>query len=224
MIEAIKKYYDELAPTYDSNRFENSYGKYIHCQERRFLEKKVGKKSESKILDLGCGTGRFLDLANYGADISPRMIEVARSKFPTTEIKEGSVTDIPFDDGFFDTIYSLHVIMHLDKEITQNFLNESHRKLNPNGKLIFDFPSKKRRKLANYNSENWHAANHFSIKEILKMSENKWKLVSYRGILFLPIHRFPNWIRPFFTGIDSILCATFLKEYASYLIIEFEKK
>lgn len=224
MIEAVKNYYDKLAPTYDTNRFENSYGKYIHHQERRFLEKIIKPKSQKKVLDLGCGTGRFLDFANYGVDISPKMIEIAQSKFPDAEIKEGSVSAIPFEDGFFDTIYSLHVIMHLNKEITVDFLKESHQKLNQNGQLIFDFPSKKRRKLVGYQSENWHAANHFSMDEIAKMTENNWKIESYRGILFLPIHRFPNWIRPFFIRIDSFLCASFLKEYASYIIVELEKK
>lgn len=224
MIEAVKKYYDELAPTYDSNRFENSYGKYIDYQERRFLEKKLGRQSEHKILDLGCGTGRFLEFANYGVDISPRMIEVAQSKFPDTQIKEGSVSEIPFENGFFDTIYSLHVIMHLNPEITAGFLKESHQKLNQNGKLIFDFPSKKRRKLVNYHSENWHAANHFSTDEILEMTKNQWEKKSQKGILFLPIHRFPNWMRPLFIRIDSLLCSSFLKEYASYIIIELEKK
>jgi ubiquinone/menaquinone biosynthesis C-methylase UbiE len=100
----------------------------------------------NKILDLGCGTGRFLEFANYGVDISPKMIEVAKTKFPKKEIIEGSVSSIPFPENHFDVIYSLHVIMHLNKEITQAFLIETHKKLKSNGKLIFDFPSDKRSK------------------------------------------------------------------------------
>lgn len=224
MIELVKKYYDELAPTYDSNRFENSYGKFIDEQERTFLKNILSQKTKAKILDLGCGTGRFLEFANHGVDLSPRMIEVAQSKFPTTEIREGSVSNIPFEDDYFDLIYSLHVIMHLDPKITADFLAESHKKTNQNGVLIFDFPSKKRRTLANYKPKNWHAANHFSVNEILKLTQNQWKLKSYRGIVFFPIHRFPSWIRPILISIDNFLCSSFLKEYASYLIVELEKK
>ncbi len=224
MIDAIKKYYDNLATTYDSNRFENSYGKYIDQQERIFLKAILEKNSFKNTLDLGCGTGRFLEFANHGVDISPKMIEIAQSKFPDVVIKEGSVSNIPFFENYFDLIYSLHVIMHLDIKITEDFLTESHKKLNLNGKLIFDFPSKKRRKLINYKSTNWHAANDFSIAEIKKMTENNWKFKKHKGILFFPIHRFPTWIRPFFVKIDNFLCNSFLKEYASYIIVELEKK
>jgi len=224
MIEEIKKYYDDLARSYDSNRFENSYGQYIDLQERSFLKAFLPLKSSSNILDLGCGTGRFLNLANYGVDISSNMIEIAQSKFPKIRFKEGSVSNIPFENNHFDAIYSLHVIMHLNQEITQSFLSETHKKLKSNGKLIFDFPSKKRRKLVGYTSENWHAANEFSIDEIIKLSESNWKLVRFRGVLFLPIHRFPIIIRRFFVIIDNVLCRSFFKEYASYVIIELEKK
>lgn len=224
MIEEIKKYYDDLAATYDNNRFENSYGKYIDQQERLFLKSILSTNYNNKILDLGCGTGRFLNFANYGVDISPRMIEIAKSKFPNIEIKEGSVTEIPFPENYFDVIYSLHVIMHLNKEIFQSFLNESHKKLKPNGKLVFDFPSNKRRNLVNYKATNWHAANQFSLNEIIKMTSHNWKINKIKGILFLPIHRFPNIIRPFFRSIDCFLCRSFLKEYASYIIVELEKR
>lgn len=224
MIEEIKKYYDNLAPTYDSNRFENSYGKYIDQQERIFLKSVLKIKSFKNILDLGCGTGRFLEFADHGVDISSKMIEIAKSKFPNVAIKEGSVSYIPYPENYFDLIYSLHVIMHLDIKITEDFLVESHKKLTLDGKLIFDFPSKKRRKLTNYKSTNWHAGNNFSVSEILKMTKNHWKLIRYRGILFLPIHRFPSFIRPLFLSIDNLLCNSLLKEYASYIIIELEKK
>ncbi|MGH2667247.1 class I SAM-dependent methyltransferase [Flavobacterium sp.] len=224
MNEEIKQYYNDLASSYDSNRFENSYGKYIDNQERVFLKDFLSKITAGKILDLGCGTGRFLDFANFGVDISPNMIEIAKSKFPEKEIKEGSVSAIPFQDYFFDAIFSLHVIMHLNKEITEAFLEESHKKLNANGTLIFDFPSKKRRRTTQYNAGNWHAANQFSIEEILQMTKTNWILKKYHGILFIPIHRLPSSIRSFFIKIDNFLCRSFLKEYASYVIIELEKK
>ena len=224
MIEEIKNYYDDLAPNYDTNRFENSYGKYINIQERKFLTSILPLDKNKKILDLGCGTGRFLEFANYGVDISPKMIEIAKTKFPKKVIIEGSVSSIPFPENHFDVIYSLHVIMHLNKEITQSFLDETHKKLKSNGKLIFDFPSDKRRKKVNYKVNNWHAANQFTTDEIIKMSETNWKLKKHNGILFLPIHRFPNFIRPLLLSIDNFLCHSFLKEYSSYIIIELEKK
>src|SRR5690349_16290517 len=129
----IKQYYNDLATTYDSNRFDNSYGKYIDYQERLLFSSWLSTGSLTRVLDLGCGTGRFLDMAGFGVDLSPNMVAVAKSKFPEKEIKEGSLTHIPFEDGFFDVIFSMHVIMHLNKEITEYFLTESHKKLNAKG-------------------------------------------------------------------------------------------
>jgi ubiquinone/menaquinone biosynthesis C-methylase UbiE len=224
MNEEIKNYYDDLAYSYDSNRFENSYGKFIDKQERIFLTKHLPSVSTHNILDLGCGTGRFLEFANNGVDISPKMIEVASKKHPLKELKEGSVTSIPFPNNYFDTIYSLHVIMHLNKETTASFLTEAASKTQAKGSLIFDFPSKKRRSLVKYKANNWHAANQFSIEEITELAENHWIVKQSAGILFLPIHRFPSFIRPLLSKIDHLLCRSFLKEYASYIIIKLEKK
>ena len=223
MIDEIKKYYDELASIYDNNRFENSYGKYVDLQERAFFKSRITKTENSKILDLGCGTGRFLSFANFGVDISPNMIAESKLKFPNIEFSEGSVSNIPFENNFFETIFSMHVIMHLNCEITKDFLDESHKKLQENGRLIFDFPSKKRRNLFKYKSNNWHGANSFSIDEINLIIHRKWKMTKLQGILFLPIHRFPKFSRAFFVKIDTLLCKSFLKEYASYCIIELKK-
>lgn len=223
MIEEIKIYYDELAPTYDQNRFGNSYGTYIDSQERAYLKKRLPVFGSAKILDLGCGTGRFLNHASHGVDISPKMIEVAKSKFSDREIKLGSVSEIPYPQAFFDVIFSFHVIMHLNKSIVSEFLQQSHQKLKDRGRLIFDFPSKKRRKFFNYKKKGWHGANDFSIKDFKDLIEPHWKIKHSQGILFFPIHRFPSSTRPLLQKIDTFFCKTFLKEYASYLIIELER-
>ena len=136
MNEEIKTYYNNLASTYNENRFENSYGKYIDFQERTFLKSILPATENKKILDLGCGTGRFLNFANYGIDISPKMVEIAKLKFPEKEIIESSVSSISYPENYFNYIYSLHVIMHLDKETTKIFLDETYEKLKKNGKLI----------------------------------------------------------------------------------------
>lgn len=223
MIEEIKIYYDELASTYDKNRFGNSYGKYIDSQERIYLKKNLPHFSSSNILDLGCGTGRFLEFASHGADISPKMIEVAKNKFSNKEIKIGSVSEVPYPNAFFDVVFSFHVMMHLDEKTVNEFLHESHQKLKENGRLIFDFPSKKRRRLFKHKNNGWHGSNDFSIKDIENLIGSNWKIKQYQGILFFPIHRFPSSIRPLLQKIDTLFCKTFLKEYSSYIIIELER-
>ena len=220
----IKNYYDNLAQSYDSNRFENSYGKFIDTQERLFLTNSLKGIKSNQILDLGCGTGRLLEFANYGVDFSKNMLEISKSKFPDKELLEGTVTSIPLTNNSLDCVFCFHVIMHLDNETTTEFLSETHQKLGNNGRLIFDFPSKKRRKLLNFKSKNWHGANNFSFEEIKRITKNDWNIQTKQGILFLPIQRFPVFLRPFMLKIDTLLCKSFLKEYASYLVIELQKR
>lgn len=224
MNKEIKRYYDELAPNYDSNRFGNSYGKFIDRQERLFLEKNLPEINASKILDLGCGTGRFLNFANFGVDISPKMIEIAQEKYPEKNLKIGTLSEIPFEEFYFDSIFCFHVIMHLDEKNLKAFLNEANQKLSRNGTLIFDFPSKKRRRLFNFKKNGWHGANDFTLEDLESKLYSKWKIEKYEGVLFFPIHRIPVYFRGFFKKLDSLFCRSFLREYSSYIIVKLRKK
>ena len=77
---AIVDYYNNIAEDYDYSRFENSYGCYIDKQERIVLDKLNINPAHS--LDLPCGTGRFLNYADYGCDASANMLKVATRNWP----------------------------------------------------------------------------------------------------------------------------------------------
>lgn len=222
MKEKIQKYYDQLAPTYDENRFENSYGKYIDKQERNFLKTFFAKHNFSKILDLGCGTGRLLDFATHGIDFSAEMLKVAQEKFPKKALKVGEISKINFDEKF-DCIFSFHVIMHQTKTETELFLKECHQKLGDNGILIFDYPTKSRSKIEN-GENSWHAKNTFSDVEILDLIKIDWEIVEKKGILLFPIHQISRKFRNLFLPFDIFLCNTFFKKWASYNVIVLKKK
>lgn len=223
MNKEIKCYYDELAPNYDASRFGNSYGKFIDRQERQLLKKNLPEINASKILDLGCGTGRFLNFANFGVDISPKMIEIAQKKYPEKNLKIGSLSEIPFENFYFDSIFCFHVIMHLDEKNLEAFLKETNKKLAKNGSLIFDFPSKKRRHFLNFKKDGWHGANDFTLDDLKSKLDQNWKIEKYQGVLFFPIHRIPIYLRGFFKKLDSLFCNSFLREYSSYIIIKLRK-
>nr|WP_315242460.1 class I SAM-dependent methyltransferase [uncultured Flavobacterium sp.] len=218
----ITDYYQALAVKYDQDRFNNTYGAFIDKQERSFL--KLANLDASKTLDIGCGTGRFLNFADFGIDLSSNMILESKQKYPEKNIQLGSLFVIPFEENYFKNAFCFHVIMHLDKTEIESFSDEAYRILEKKGILIFDFPSEKRRKFTAHKSENWHGANDLSVNEITKLMKDKWTLTKQTGILFLPIHRFPKKLRKFFIGIDNILCRSFLKNYASYIILALEKK
>ncbi|WP_228452054.1 class I SAM-dependent DNA methyltransferase [Chryseobacterium sp. G0186] len=218
----IREYYSNLAESYDENRFGNSYGKYIDRQERTFLQSFFQDKRYSKVLDLGCGTGRLLNFATHGTDFSEKMLNVARQKYPDKKLMLGEISGIPFYDEF-ECIFCFHVIMHQNQEETKAFLNECHQKLSKNGTLIFDYPVKTRKKSVSPR-EDWHAGNSFSALDILQLSRDKWVVKNTTGVLFFPIHRFPKTVRKFFLPLDILLCRTFLKNWASYHITVLEKQ
>lgn len=221
MKTSILEYYSNLAKSYDENRFGNSYGKYIDQQERAFLTSFFQDKKYTKVLDLGCGTGRLLNFATHGTDFSENMLNVAREKHPEKILTVGEISGIPFEEQF-DCIFCFHVIMHQNQEETKAFLNECYQKLSENGTLIFDYPVKSRKKSVSP-QEDWHAGNSLSISDVADLSKDHWKVKNTTGVLFFPIHRLPKSIRKFFLPLDIFLCRTFLKNWASYHITVLEK-
>jgi len=222
--KSIQQYYNDLAPEYDSDRFANSYGKYLHVQETQIMGEWLRGISQKEILDMGCGTGRFLNYAHYGVDISEGMLTEAKAKFPNKELQIASITNTPFQDNTFQAIFSLHVFFHLEEEIIQQTIQEAHRILKPNGILIFDFPSKTRREMINYQKEGWHGNTALSLEEVQQYVGGKFILEKYQGVMLFPVHRIPKFFRSSFRLVDTLLSQSFLKKWASYNFVFLHRK
>jgi len=220
-MDPIINYYQELAPKYDEDRFGNSYGRFIDRQERAILNK-LGASLQGKVLDLACGSGRLLNYAEVGLDASSKMLDVAREKYPEKTLVLGPGHQTPFEDKTFDAILIFHFFMHLDEHRIHQILEECLRILKDEGRIIFDIPSKKRRTLFKVNPRNWHGAYALSLLEI--KNHPKIELKRSFGLLFLPIHRLPTFLRHWFSALDLLLANSFLQEYSSYLIVEVAKK
>ena len=102
--------------------------------------------SSSRILDVGCATGRLLyKLAKNGAtdlsgsDIAPNIIEVARQKLQDNNIEidlktADSEDNLPWPSSSFDYVILSGVIHHFYRPIEA--LREIYRLLDKSGKLI----------------------------------------------------------------------------------------
>jgi ubiquinone/menaquinone biosynthesis C-methylase UbiE len=105
---------------------------------------------DSKVLDIGCGTGELLSLlAKRGAritaiDKSPEMVKAARERaaaegiLDSVSIKQNTAMEIDrlFADGEFDTIVLSLVMSELTTEERRWVLNQCARILKPNGALM----------------------------------------------------------------------------------------
>jgi SAM-dependent methyltransferase len=70
-----------------------------------------------RVLDIGCGTGRFLaqlaPLAKaWGVDASPEMLDVARTRAGVAGLKLGTAEQLPFKDGWFERA-AMWLVAHL---------------------------------------------------------------------------------------------------------------
>ncbi|MDD5738891.1 MAG: methyltransferase domain-containing protein [Candidatus Pacebacteria bacterium] len=100
-------------------------------------------EKNDKVLDLGCGNGRYVDFIKknkgqyYGLDNSEQLIKIAKQKYPQEDFQVGDALGLPFEDNFFDKIYSIAVLHHIpSKEFRLEFLQESKRVLKNGGIFV----------------------------------------------------------------------------------------
>jgi ubiquinone/menaquinone biosynthesis C-methylase UbiE len=109
---------------------------------RMFLPKKG-----MSILDVGCGTGTFLEFYQRfkchlsGIDTSPAMLEIAKARLgDSAELRLGSATEMPYMDQSFDLVVSMLVLHEMDQEVRLRTLDEIKRVLKKDGRvLLIDF-------------------------------------------------------------------------------------
>ena len=116
----VKTHYKNIASTYDESRFNSLSGNILHHRQVTALDKCFkGIPKDTKILEIGCGTGRFIQYLSsrgyhdlYGIDQSQEMIEIAREKSSAYFIA-ADIYNLPFKNKHFDVAFSIHVLMHL---------------------------------------------------------------------------------------------------------------
>jgi SAM-dependent methyltransferase len=216
----IDRYYAATAASYDASRFGGSYGRFLDRQERAILRSWLAGARD--ILDVGCGTGRMLELATCGLDPCAEMLTIARARYPTHGYARGVAWAAPFRDGSFDAVFSLHLFMHLARPEIERTVAECLRLLRPGGVLIFDVPSAPRRALTGYRPSTWRCATAFSPEELESLC-GAWHSICIRGFLATPLHRIPPALRPLALPLDTLLGRTPLRRWCSYFAVRLEK-
>lgn len=123
----------ELPAVYDLNQF---IGQPTVRRYTQLLVEEVPLSAETKILDLGCGTGatRKLIPGNYvGIDINPDYIASARRIRAGGEFIAMDATKLSFPDASFDQVISVATTHHLDGEQLRAMALEALRVVRPGG-------------------------------------------------------------------------------------------
>lgn len=96
--------------------------------------------TSGSVLDVGCGTGRFLSALperyeRTGIDVSSRMLDYARKK--GLSVEQASGDKLPFDDDSFDLVATFAVLHHLiDPDVVRASLREMVRVARPGGVVL----------------------------------------------------------------------------------------
>lgn len=177
IIKEVKNSYNKIADHFNLTRQRNwpellDFLKYI--------------KANSRLLDFGCGNGRFYEMVEnlkvdyYGIDISEKLIEIAKNKIPTGNFYLISEDlNLPFNNDYFDVIVSIATLHHIPSSFLQKkTLKEFFRTLKSEGYLlmtVWDFYKGKNKKYLYLNL----------LKQIKNLLFFKKEGLSYKDI-FMP--------------------------------------
>jgi len=150
------------------------YFRSLHGHVERELGRALGSRAAGQpplVLDAGCGTGgliRRLAPAHAwrwsGIDLSPLACELARRRLGAgADIREGSVTALPWAEAAFDAVVSADVLYHVDDDAAA--LAEFRRVLRPGGRMIVNVPAY--RWLWSYHDTAVHSRRRYGRAELL---------------------------------------------------------
>ncbi|MBF0285083.1 MAG: methyltransferase domain-containing protein [Magnetococcales bacterium] len=144
-IPSFSRYWDpeERAELYDrkveGEGAEDSFGIYNHLSEIRAMTGMYRPANLDRVLDAGCGNGRFLETfpdtaQRVGVDASLNLLRIARAKGRGDFHVCCQLENLPFRDGVFGTVTCCRVLQHLVRQ--RQAVGEMARIVRPGGDLL----------------------------------------------------------------------------------------
>ncbi len=240
--EKLPLYYksDDYISHTDSKR--NIFETIYHSIRKIALKKKVKlinsfSLDDKKLLDIGCGTGDFLQVAKqnnwsvFGIEPDINARTIANKKTKNSVFNNDELTK--FRAGSFDVITLWHVLEHIPN--LEDYIRLLKKLLKPNGVLIIAVPNYKSYDAKHYKSfwaaydvprHLWHFDKNSISKLFLKFSMT---VVNIKPMLFdsfyvsLLSEKYKNGrmnpIKGFYIGLLSNLKAIRSKEASSHIYI-----
>ena len=123
--------YDELAQEYGQHR-------RVHPEVLKTLLSTSQVNRNSKVLEVGCGTGNYIraihkatGASSWGIDPSEEMLTEAKTQSQEISFEQGQAPALNFEDNFFNFVFSVDVIHHLEQ--IPPYFSEIFRILKPGG-------------------------------------------------------------------------------------------
>lgn len=199
-----------------------------------------GKKL--KLIDIGCGDGVYESLltkearkkiVSYGVDISVNQLKKAKKYIDKTLELDFENKSLPYKNNFFDIAICSEVLEHLFEP--ENILSEIARILKENGILILTAPNlgalnirlgillNSFSPMINY-SQNKDHIRFFNKNDILKLTERKFKLITWQGLSSLYFKNFNSSINLPTPRFAQVFVDKIFKTWGSGLFFVFVKK
>lgn len=147
-IAQIKQAYNQVAYQYLADRQQLRSNKYL----TKFLQL---LKSQSHVLDLGCGAGIPIDDVLLkkghlvtGLDIAEQQIKLAKKSCPQGEFIVKNIADLEFSEYQADAVVSFYTIFHLPRNQHLQFLQKINSFLPPGGLMLIT--------MGDHDFEGWH--------------------------------------------------------------------
>jgi ubiquinone/menaquinone biosynthesis C-methylase UbiE len=135
---------------FDQHAAKDDYNVFTDAANHKLIDGFVclsGLAAGARVADLGCGSGIFTSLLNArgyqaeGLDISPKLLQLARMKYPQIEFLEGDVEALPFPPESFDGILLSGIVHHLPDP--GKCAAEVYRVLKPGGRFVAFDPNRR---------------------------------------------------------------------------------
>src|SRR5215510_606966 len=134
---------------FDAHAEHDSYDVFTPQANERIIAAFVrlsGLPRGARVADLGCGSGVFTDLLrqqgfqSVGLDISPKLIELGRRKYPGLELMEGDAENLPFESGSLDGVLLSGLVHHFPDP--RKVAGEVRRVLKSGGRFVAFDPNR----------------------------------------------------------------------------------